>query len=211
MRKKSLVVLLLLVVTVIGCALALAGCGGEATTTTTEAATTSSSGPGGAAPVRIVIPLSGAEVVPPVQTAASGIFTLLVEAKPNGTYNISFQLEVTDLTDATAAHIHLGAKGAEGEVVLPLFTGPTKSGTFTGVLAEATVSESEITGPLEGKKFQDLVGLVLAGQTYVNVHTVKYPNGEIRGQIVIPGYGEGTTTSTGNSSTTTSGGTGSSY
>ncbi len=205
MRAKSSLLLLCLVLTVVvGVGWALAGCGGSTATTTTAPTTTSTTVAGGGAPIRILVPLSGSEVVPPVDTAASGTFTLLVEGKPDGTFNVSYILEVTDLADATAAHIHLGAKGTDGEVVLPLFTGPTKTGAFTGVLAEGPVLESDLTGPMQGKKFQDLVNTILAGQTYVNVHTEKYPDGEIRGQIIITGVGESTTTSASGGSTTMS-------
>jgi hypothetical protein len=212
MRVKLMFLVIAGVAVVLAAGSVLAACGAAATTTTTttSAATSSTTGPGGAAPIRVVVPLSGSEVMPPVQTAAGGTFTLLVEASPSGSFNVSFTLEVTDLSDAVAAHIHLGAKGTEGEVVMPLFTGPTKTGTFTGILAEGTISEKDLAGPMQGKTFQDLIGVVLAGQTYVNVHTTKYPNGEIRGQIIIAGGEAGTTTSVvgGGSTTTSSGGGG---
>ena len=198
------------------------GCGGATTTTqsttpatlstTTTAGSTSTSsagGPGGGAPIRIVVPLTGAEVVPPVQTSASGTFTLLVEALPSGSFNISFELDVKDIVDVTAAHIHLGAKGAEGPVIVPLFTGPAKTGSFSGVLAQGSIAEKDLAGPLAGKTFQELSGAVLAGQAYVNVHTKAYPNGEIRGQIILPTTGAGTeTTASGGGASTTSGGSG---
>jgi CHRD domain len=213
MRGKSFFLTLAAILAIVlGVGSALTGCGNATTTTTTVTTTTSSSGgPGGAAPVRIVIPLSGAEVVPPVQTAATGTFTLFVEGgpSPTGVPRVSYTLEVADITDATAAHIHLGAKGATGDVIVPLFTGPTKTGTFTGVLAEGSLSEGDLTGPMQGKSFQDLLAVVLAGQTYVNVHTVANPDGEIRGQIVFPGALSGataTTTSGAATATTAAGG-----
>jgi hypothetical protein len=206
MRGKSpflTLAVVLAVLVVVGSA--VAGCGNAASTTTTVAATTSSSvGPGGAAPVRIVIPLSGAEVVPPVQTAASGTFTLFVEGgpSPTGSPRVSYTLEVANITDATAAHIHLGAKGATGDVIVPLFTGPTKTGTFSGVLAEGNLSANDLTGPLQGKTLQDVLAVVLAGQTYVNVHTVANPDGEIRGQIIVPGASGAATMTTASGETT---------
>jgi hypothetical protein len=198
------------------------GCGGATTTTqstapaalstTTTAGSTSTSsagGPGGGAPIRIVVPLTGAEVVPPVQTSASGTFTLLVEALPSGSFNISFELGVKDIADVTAAHIHLGPTGAEGPVIAPLFTGPAKIGSFSGVLAQGSIAEKDLAGPLAGKTFQELSGAVLSGQAYVNVHTKAYPNGEIRGQIILPTTGASTeTTVSGGGASTTSGGSG---
>ena len=66
---------------------------------------------------------------------------------------------------ATAAHIHIGAKGAAGAVVIAL-CGPCTSGT-TGI--------SPVTPTVKAafKKHR----------LYVNVHTAKNPDGEIRGQI----------------------------
>ena len=79
---------------------------------------------------------------------------------------LKFTLKFSGLTGAaSAAHIHLGAKGKAGPVIIPL-CGPCKS-PVTGTVA---VTASVL------KKIE-------AGKTYVNVHTAKYPNGEIRGQL----------------------------
>ena len=211
MRNEKLlaypIVAMLLIIAVL---LAVLGCGGGATTTTTAAPTTTQTtaggpGAGGAAPVRFVVQLTGAEVVPPVQTSASGTFQLFVEASPSGQFNVSYELDVKDITDVVAAHIHLGAKGVDGPVIVALFTGPEKSGSFTGVLAQGSILESALTGPMAGKTFADLTAAVLAGQTYVNIHTKAYPNGEIRGQIIVPtDSGSTGTTAAGAGPTTTS-------
>lgn len=183
---------------------ALASCGTSAATTTT--ASTSASGPSGAAPAKIEVPLSGDQSVPPLQTSASGNAIIYIEGGPNG-YNISFEIDVTNIVDVTAAHIHLGAKDANGPVIVPLFTGPQKSGSFTGVLAKGSITEKDLTGPMAGKTFADLAAAVLGGQTYVNVHTAANPTGEIRGQILVPGAtGAATPTTDGSATTTTAAG-----
>ena len=198
--------------------IALAACGSSATTTTTAqpattttaagSTTTGVSGPTGAAPAKIEVPLSGANSVPPVQTSASGTAIIYLEGGPNG-FNISFELDVTNIVDVTAAHIHLGAPGANGEVIVPLFTGPQKSGSFTGVLAKGAITEADLTGPMKGKTFAELAASVLSGQTYVNVHTAANPTGEIRGQIIVTGAaGLGTATTAAASTTTTAAGAG---
>ena len=90
-----------------------------------------------------------------------------------------------------------------------MFTGPAKTGSFTGVLAQGSILETDLTGPMAGKTFADLTAAVLAGQTYVNVHTTAFPNGEIRGQIIVPATGASPqTTAAGGGSTTTSGASG---
>jgi hypothetical protein len=79
---------------------------------------------------------------------------------------LKFTLKFSHLTGAaTAAHIHMGAKGVSGPVLVPL-CGPCKS-TVTGTVAVNAAALKAI------KK----------GKTYVNVHTGKYPGGEIRGQL----------------------------
>jgi CHRD domain len=84
----------------------------------------------------------------------------------SGTHLV-WKLTFTKLTGpATAAHIHLGAMGKAGNVVVPLCT-PCKS----GVKGTATISAS-------------LLNTIKKHGTYVNVHTAKNPNGEIRGQLV---------------------------
>jgi CHRD domain len=93
--------------------------------------------------------------------SAGGTFS----ATLSGT-TLKWSLSFTHLTGpASAAHIHLGAKGKSGPVIIPL-CGPCKS-PLSGT---AKVTAAEI---------KDLTG----GKTYANVHTAKNPNGEIRGQV----------------------------
>ena len=66
---------------------------------------------------------------------------------------------------ATAAHIHTGVKGKSGPVLISL-CGPCSS----GAKGTATVTAAQVK-------------LMKSGGLYVNVHTAKNPNGEIRGQI----------------------------
>jgi hypothetical protein len=94
--------------------------------------------------------------------SAHGSFT----ATLSGTH-LAWKLTFTKLTGpATAAHIHLGGMGKAGNVVVPLCT-PCKS----GMKGTATISAS-------------LLKTIKKHGTYVNVHTAKNPNGEIRGQLV---------------------------
>lgn len=213
-RRSPALAVILLTVTLLSASVLISGCGGgtstttETTTTPTTAGSTTSSGvtPGGGAPAKFEIPLTGAEAVPPVETAATGTFFLYLEAQPNGSFNISYKLDVSNIVDVTAAHVHLGAKGVEGEVVFPLYGGPEKAGSFTGTLAEGAFDAAGLTGSLAGKTIPELAALVLQGQTYVNVHTKAYPGGEIRGQIIISPTGAGTVTTAAGGPTTSSGG-----
>jgi hypothetical protein len=86
------------------------------------------------------------------------------------------------------AHIHFGQRRTSGGVSAFLCGGggkgacPTPSGTVTG-----TIVPADIVGPagqgIEAMSFDELVRAIRSGYTYANVHTTKYPSGEIRGQI----------------------------
>ena len=210
---------MLCVVALLGVAVLVVGCGGGTSTTETTAATTTSTTagstttssvahPGGGAPAKFEIPLTGAQVAPPVQTPASGTFFLFIEAQPSGSYNISYRLDVSNIVDVTAAQVYLGAKGRQGDVIFPLFTGPQKAGSFSGTLAEGAFAATGLTGSLAGKTIPDLAAVVLAGQTYVNVHTKANPNGEIGGQIIVSSAGASTDTTGAGAATTASTGSG---
>ena len=108
-----------------------------------------------------------AEVPKPkgVRTGAGGALTLSV-AKTNGKLVATFKLTYKQLTGkAVAAHIHKGKPGKAGPVLVAL-CGPCTSG---------------VTGKRTLSKAVDAV--IGAGGAYVNVHTVKNPAGEIRGQV----------------------------
>lgn len=124
--------------------------------------------------------LSGSEVVPEVKTKASGEATL---TKGKETNAMTYQLHVKDLEKATAAHVHQGKKGENGPPVVTLFSGPKKETRFSGMLSEGTITAKDLAGPLKGKALKDLVTMIEAGNAYVNVHTEKFPDGELRGQL----------------------------
>jgi hypothetical protein len=107
---------------------------------------------------------------------------------------IAFTLKYADLTGPpTMAHIHVGQPGVNGGVSV-FFCGPaamgstkppcpgTNSGTVTG-----TIAASDVVGPTpQGFVAGDIAPVIAAlraGFTYANMHTVKFPGGEIRGQI----------------------------
>lgn len=96
-------------------------------------------------------------------STAAGTFT----AQVVGGKTLKWTLTFSHLTGpAAAAHIHLGAKGKAGPVLIAL-CGPCKS----PVSGSVKVTNAQLTDLTKGK-------------TYVNVHTAKNPNGEIRGQVV---------------------------
>jgi hypothetical protein len=95
---------------------------------------------------------------------------------------LSYTLNVKNIMDTNAAHIHKGKKGENGPPVVGLFSGERK-GKFSGRLAEGMITEKDLLGDLQGKPLEELVNLIKAGDAYINVHTDANPDGEIRGQI----------------------------
>jgi hypothetical protein len=124
--------------------------------------------------------LSGSECVPAVETMAKGkaTFTLSKDGK-----ELSYNVMVSDIENVTAAHIHMGKMGKNGPPVALIDTKGKKTGKFSGTLAEGRITEKELMESPMGKSVKDLVKQIKNGNAYLNVHTDKYPDGEIRGQI----------------------------
>lgn len=128
--------------------------------------------------------LSGGEEVPANNSLATGqaIFRL----SKSGDY-IEYKLIVANIENVTQAHIHLAPAGQNGSVVVWLYPSAPPSqlipGRFSGVLAEGVITSSSLVGPLAGMTLDDLLMYMDEGMTYVNVHTLQYPPGEVRGQV----------------------------
>jgi len=105
---------------------------------------------------------SGSKEVPPVQTMASGTARFVVKDD----MTVSGDVKTTGI-DGIAAHIHEGAAGQNGAVVIPL---TKKGGDEWIVPAGAKLSAAQMTA-------------LKAGNLYVNVHSDAYKSGEIRGQL----------------------------
>ncbi len=108
------------------------------------------------------VTLTGSNEVPPVTSSASGSGTVSVSSERVVTARIA----VKDMS-ATAAHIHQGAPGAIGPVIVPF----VKQGDNTFVAPD---------GP---KRTEGQSRAYKSGNTYVNVHSAKNPSGEIRAQL----------------------------
>ena len=108
------------------------------------------------------VALSGSNEVPPVTTSASGTGTVTI----NPDRTVSANITVTGMT-ATASHIHEGAAGTNGPVIVPFI----KNGDNTFTASEgAKLTESQYAS-------------YKAGNLYVNVHSGKNPGGEVRAQL----------------------------
>jgi hypothetical protein len=125
-------------------------------------------------PMTFTVNLTGNEEVPPVQTEATGV----AEFTPMGMDSIGYTINATNIEGATAGHIHQGAKGENGPVVVTF-----KYDTPMNEVSEnGTITADKLEGPIAGKPVSDLAAAGANGTLYVNIHTEKKSNGEIRGQ-----------------------------
>jgi hypothetical protein len=128
--------------------------------------------------------LTGDQEVPAVSTRAQGqaIFQLNKERT-----ELRYKVIVANIHNVTMAHIHLAPAGVNGPVVAWLYPAAPPAqlipGRFNGVLAEGILTEDDLVGMLAGESLETLVEQIMAGNTYVNVHTLQFPPGEVRGQI----------------------------
>ena len=109
--------------------------------------------------------LTGAAEVPgPGDPDGSGTATVTVNVPQK---RVCYELEVSGIEPATAAHIHVGAAGVAGPVVVPL-DAPTDGDSEGCADVSARLAAQILARP---------------GQYYVNVHNETYPDGAVRGQL----------------------------
>jgi hypothetical protein len=127
--------------------------------------------------------LKGFSEVPAVSTTARGRLKLQIDGN-----EIHYSLTYSGLEGPVLfAHIHFGQEDVEGGVAAFLCGGGSKpacpqSGEVTG-----TITSSDVVGPaaqgIAAGEIDELIAAIRAGKTYSNVHSDKFPMGEIRGQI----------------------------
>jgi hypothetical protein len=140
--------------------------------------------------------LSGAQEVPSsplvpggVETTASG--SISVQFSPDLS-SLQYRLEVNNAVGVIAAHFHCGRAGQNGPIVANLFSSPSGV-NVDGVLAERTLTNANFAATAAecnaaiGRPVNNIASLAFAaldGLIYANVHTVTFPEGEIRGQLL---------------------------
>ena len=108
------------------------------------------------------VTLSGAQEVPPVMTSASGVGSIMVA--PDG--SVSGTITTTGV-EGTMAHIHEGAMGQNGPVIVPF----TKT------------SDNVWSAPAGAKLTDAQLQSLKSGNLYLNVHSAMNKPGEIRAQL----------------------------
>jgi hypothetical protein len=144
--------------------------------------------------------LTGYEEVPALSTPGVGEFKIdLARSGDSLDYELTFSgLE----SAATQAHIHFENATNNGPIVVFLCSNlgngpagtqacPGAGGTITGTITAADVGAGAAAQGLAAGEFEEFVGALRAGATYVNVHSTGRPGGEIRAQIEDDDRGRG--------------------
>jgi len=144
--------------------------------------------------------LKGLNEVPPVATAGSGSFSAALSSDG---MTLTYKESYTNLNAPILfSHIHFGLP-REATGIMVFLCGPaagapggppagtpnpppcqgTTSGTVTGSVTVANVIGPNAQGITPGADFAKVVQALRDGAAYVNVHTMRSPAGEIRGQV----------------------------
>jgi hypothetical protein len=120
---------------------------------------------GGKVVLAMAVPLSGANEVPANSSATKGVAVLQVTE----TRKLYSKVQISSLANDDAilfGHIHKGATGVNGGVLITLLHGPEDVG-------------QQMVMDLTEAQYQSLLNDAL----YVNIHSTSYPGGIVRGQI----------------------------
>ncbi|HEX6044370.1 MAG TPA: CHRD domain-containing protein [Pyrinomonadaceae bacterium] len=137
--------------------------------------------------------LTGYEETPSaVSTTGNGTFNARIA---NDNSRIDWELSYADLEGAVQqAHIHFGQKGVTGPISVFLCTNlgngpagtqacPAPPATISGTITAVDVTNLANERGISAGEFDELLAAIRAGVTYVNVHSTRWPGGEIRSQI----------------------------
>lgn len=146
--------------------------------------------------------LAGANEVPAVTTTATGTAQFAVFTDTI----LAFRIDVAGLDSTTMAHIHDGAAGVGGPIIVTLLdlttvacrnaagqnvnvSSPRCRPSLTGPITVGQIRASQMTqiptswGATARARYDSLVVRLTNGTVYVNVHNVANPAGHIRGQV----------------------------
>jgi hypothetical protein len=138
--------------------------------------------------------LVGYEENPDISTAATGSFKVTLD---DDAQTLAYELSYSGLEGTVQqAHIHFGKRAVNGGITLFLCSnlgnGPAgtpacpASGTVSRTVGAAEILAPAVGGTpqgIEAMNFAELAAAMRAGNTYANVHSTKWPSGEIRAQI----------------------------
>jgi hypothetical protein len=137
--------------------------------------------------------LEGFQEVPAISTVASGRFRAVVDTRAN---TITWKLNYQGLEgDVQQAHVHFGQLSVNGGISFflcsNLAANPGPAGTQACPVGPAeltgVITAEQVVGPagsgIEAGAMAEIVAAIRNGTAYANVHSSKWPGGEIRGQL----------------------------
>lgn len=127
-----------------------------------------------AAETTLTAELAGGDAeVPPGDPDGSGTASIVIDPDAG---TVCYEITTHNIQAATASHIHAGAAGVAGGVVVGLDTDG-----FDGTTE----------GCVEGQEAAALQAILDApGDHYVNVHNAEFPGGAVRGQLTAAGLAD---------------------
>jgi hypothetical protein len=125
-------------------------------------------------PINYAAELRGANEVPPTGSSAFGGSLVTFDSINN---KLTWEVNTSGIAVATLSHIHRGAAGVSGPVIINFATSASQipNGRTFGSADVSTLQASDLTA---------LANASTANGYYVNVHSNAFPAGEIRGQLV---------------------------
>jgi hypothetical protein len=149
--------------------------------------------------------MTGYNEAPAVSSAATGDFKARIDDKAD---KIDYTESYSGLEgDVTQSHIHFGQRNVSGGIMVwlcqtatnpapaavaattPQCPGP-RAGTVSGTLTPASIVGPAGQGIVTGE-WNELLAAIRTGNAYANVHSTKFPGGEIRAQVNDKGHGFG--------------------
>ena len=142
--------------------------------------------------------LTGFEEVPSVSTVGNGEFSATINKAET---QIAYRLSYSGLEgNIQQAHIHFGQKGVNGGISVWLCSNlpspptpasppfpPTQACLSSPATITGVITPNHVVGPtgqgIAAGEWAELLRAIRAGKTYVNIHTDKFPGGEVRSQI----------------------------
>jgi hypothetical protein len=141
-------------------------------------------------------PLNGYEENPDISTVASGSFEARLSDDGD---SLHYALSYSGLEgNVQQAHVHFGKQAVNGGVSFFLCTNlntATDDDCPQSGTVEGDVEATDVIGPtgqgIEAGNLAEILAAMRAGHAYANVHTTKWPGGEIRAQINNRGEADG--------------------
>jgi len=144
--------------------------------------------------INISARMRGLNEVPPTNSQGTALFQGKISSDKT---SITFTLTWSGITGPPLfSHIHFGPSKVNGGVMVFFCGGGGKPACAqaTSGTASGTITAGDIVGPAAqgidpapAGQFSDVIRAILTGNAYANLHTAKFPGGEVRGQVIVHG------------------------